>query len=126
MAFRDSVFRRHFTKCRRSLPGGSDGYRCVETLIQQKLNPGLCSVHPDKPLVYGEKVFLVPRGDVTFPAICQSVFASLESERRLSSRDRQMAEVSATVHSLIFLEQGAATVGINEMLACLAPLRSSS
>jgi len=37
-----------------------------ETLIQQKLNPGLCSVHPDKPLVYGQKVFLVPRGDVTF------------------------------------------------------------
>jgi cyclohexadienyl dehydratase len=37
-----------------------------ETLIQQKLNPGLCSVHPDEPLVYGQKVFLVPRGDVTF------------------------------------------------------------
>jgi cyclohexadienyl dehydratase len=36
-----------------------------ETLIQQKLNPGLCSVHPDKPLVYGEKAFMVPRGDVT-------------------------------------------------------------
>ncbi len=49
-----------------------------ETLIQQKLNPGLCSVHPDKPLVYGEKVFLVPRGDV--PAICQSLFASLMSK----------------------------------------------
>ncbi len=29
-------------------------------------NPGLCSVHPDKPLVYGEKAFMVPRGDVTF------------------------------------------------------------
>ena len=28
-----------------------------EALIQQKLNPGLCSVHPDKPLVYGEKAF---------------------------------------------------------------------
>jgi len=37
-----------------------------ETLIQQKLNPGLCSVHPDKPLVYGEKAFMVPRGGVTF------------------------------------------------------------
>jgi cyclohexadienyl dehydratase len=23
-------------------------------------------VHPDKPLVYGEKAFMVPRGDVTF------------------------------------------------------------
>jgi cyclohexadienyl dehydratase len=35
-----------------------------ETLFQQKLNPGLCSVHPDKPFVYGEKAFMVPRGDV--------------------------------------------------------------
>ncbi|TDN68029.1 transporter substrate-binding domain-containing protein [Paraburkholderia sp. BL10I2N1] len=37
-----------------------------ETLLQQKLNPGLCSVHPDKPFQYGEKAWLVPRGDVAF------------------------------------------------------------
>jgi cyclohexadienyl dehydratase len=37
-----------------------------ETLLQQKLNPGLCSVHPDKPFQFGEKAYLVPRGDVTF------------------------------------------------------------
>ena len=37
-----------------------------ETLLQQKLNPGLCSVHPDKPFQYGEKAWLVPRGDVVF------------------------------------------------------------
>jgi cyclohexadienyl dehydratase len=37
-----------------------------ETLLQQKLNPGLCSVHPDKPFQYGEKAWLLPRGDVTF------------------------------------------------------------
>lgn len=37
-----------------------------ETLLQQKLNPGLCSVHPDKPFQYGEKAYMVPQGDVTF------------------------------------------------------------
>jgi cyclohexadienyl dehydratase len=37
-----------------------------ETLLQQKLNPGLCAVHPDKPFQYGEKAWLVPRGDVVF------------------------------------------------------------
>ncbi|HVE08564.1 MAG TPA: transporter substrate-binding domain-containing protein [Paraburkholderia sp.] len=37
-----------------------------ETLLQQKLNPGLCSVHPDKPFQYGEKAWLLPRGDVAF------------------------------------------------------------
>ena len=29
-----------------------------ETLLQQKLNPGLCSVHPDKPFQFGEKAYL--------------------------------------------------------------------
>jgi cyclohexadienyl dehydratase len=37
-----------------------------ETLLQQKLNPGLCSVHPDKPFQFGEKAYLVPRGDAPF------------------------------------------------------------
>lgn len=37
-----------------------------ETLLQQKLNPRLCSVHPDKPFQYGEKAWLLPRGDVVF------------------------------------------------------------
>ncbi len=37
-----------------------------ETLLQQKLNPGLCSVHPDKPFQYGEKAYMVPQGDVTY------------------------------------------------------------
>ncbi|SAK43832.1 prephenate dehydratase [Caballeronia temeraria] len=37
-----------------------------ETLLQQKLNPGLCSVHPDKPFQFGEKAYLLPRGDVPF------------------------------------------------------------
>ena len=37
-----------------------------ETLLQQKLNPGLCSIHPDKPFQYGEKAYMVPRGDVPF------------------------------------------------------------
>jgi cyclohexadienyl dehydratase len=37
-----------------------------ETLLQQKLNPGLCSVHPETPFEYGEKAWMVPRGDVVF------------------------------------------------------------
>ncbi|MEK6422503.1 MAG: transporter substrate-binding domain-containing protein [Burkholderia gladioli] len=37
-----------------------------ETLLQQKLNPGLCSVHPDQPFQFGEKAYMVPRGDVVF------------------------------------------------------------
>jgi len=35
----------------------------VETLVQQKLRPGLCAVNPDKPLQYGEMAWLLPRGD---------------------------------------------------------------
>ena len=37
-----------------------------ETLLQHKLNPSLCPVNPDKPLQYGEKAILLPRGDVVF------------------------------------------------------------
>ncbi|AOK28346.1 MULTISPECIES: transporter substrate-binding domain-containing protein [Burkholderia] len=37
-----------------------------ETLLQQKLNPGLCAVHPHEPFQFGEKAYLVPRGDVVF------------------------------------------------------------
>lgn len=36
----------------------------AETLVQQKLNPGLCAVNPDKPLQYGEMGYLLPKGDV--------------------------------------------------------------
>ena len=37
----------------------------VETIVQQKLRPGLCAVNPDKPLQYGEMAWLLPRGDGT-------------------------------------------------------------
>lgn len=40
----------------------------VETLVQQKLRPGLCAVNPDKPLQYGEMAYMVPRGDVSMKA----------------------------------------------------------
>ena len=40
----------------------------VETLVQQKLRPGLCAVNPDKPLQYGEMAWLLPRGDAVFKA----------------------------------------------------------
>ena len=37
----------------------------VETRLQQKLNPGLCAIHPDKPFDRAEKAWLVPR-DIAF------------------------------------------------------------
>jgi cyclohexadienyl dehydratase len=40
----------------------------AETLVQQKLRPGLCAVNPDKPLQYGEMAWLLPRGDAAFKA----------------------------------------------------------
>ena len=40
----------------------------VETIVQQRLRPGLCAVNPDKPLQYGEMAWLLPRGDTTFKA----------------------------------------------------------
>ena len=35
----------------------------AEALTQQKLRPGLCAIHPDQPLQYGEMAWLLPRGD---------------------------------------------------------------
>ena len=40
----------------------------VETIVQQKLRPGLCAVNPDKPLQHGEMAWLLPRGDAVFKA----------------------------------------------------------
>ncbi|MBT0962511.1 transporter substrate-binding domain-containing protein [Denitromonas iodatirespirans] len=37
-----------------------------ETLLQQKLRPGLCAVHPEAPFTFSEKAFLLPRGDEVF------------------------------------------------------------
>ena len=37
-----------------------------ETLLQQKLLPGLCAVHPEKPFTFGEKAYMLPRGDEVF------------------------------------------------------------
>jgi cyclohexadienyl dehydratase len=40
----------------------------VETVVQQKLKPGLCAVNPTKPLQYGEMAYLLPRGDTVLKA----------------------------------------------------------
>lgn len=37
-----------------------------ETMMQHKLRPSLCSVHPDHPFQYGEKAFMLPREDLAF------------------------------------------------------------
>jgi cyclohexadienyl dehydratase len=36
----------------------------AETLVQQKLRPGLCAVNPDWPLQYGEMAWMLPRNDM--------------------------------------------------------------
>jgi cyclohexadienyl dehydratase len=38
----------------------------VETIVQQKLRPGLCAVNPGEPLQYGEMAWLLRRGDAAF------------------------------------------------------------
>ncbi len=47
------------------LKGNADVFvaESAETLVQQRLPPGLCGVNPDKPLQYGEMAYLLPRGD---------------------------------------------------------------
>ncbi|AIY44100.1 Cyclohexadienyl dehydratase [Collimonas arenae] len=37
-----------------------------ETMWQAKLHPQLCAIHPDQPLEFSEKAFMLPRGDVPF------------------------------------------------------------
>jgi cyclohexadienyl dehydratase len=38
----------------------------IETKVQEKLHPGLCSINPDHPLQYGEMGYLLPKGDIVF------------------------------------------------------------
>ena len=40
----------------------------AEAIVQQKLKPGLCAIHPERPLQYGEMAWLLPRDDVAFKA----------------------------------------------------------
>jgi len=37
-----------------------------ETLWQSKQHPQLCSIHPEQPLQFAEKAFMLPRADVAF------------------------------------------------------------
>jgi cyclohexadienyl dehydratase len=37
-----------------------------ETMWQAKLHPQLCTIHPEQPLQFSEKAFMLPRGDVPF------------------------------------------------------------
>ena len=37
----------------------------VEARLQQKLNPGLCAIHPERPFDRAEKAWLLPR-DIAF------------------------------------------------------------
>ncbi|MDI3421598.1 transporter substrate-binding domain-containing protein [Streptomyces luteolus] len=37
-----------------------------ETLYQSKINPELCSLHPEKPFTFSEKAYALPRGDEQF------------------------------------------------------------
>lgn len=40
----------------------------TETVLQSKLHPELCAVHPDKPFTYSEMGYLLPRGDNVWKA----------------------------------------------------------
>ncbi len=86
----------------------------VETRLQQKLNPGLCAIHPDKPFDRAEKGWLLPRSRVQ--ALRRPVYphpaaqwqlrrdrrevaglgAATGRRRRLSYRDRHLAGLVAT------------------------------
>ena len=61
----------------------------VETIVQQKLRPGLCAVNPDKPLQYGEMAWLLPRGDV---AMKQWVDTWLHLSKAGGEYDRMLAD----------------------------------
>ena len=39
----------------------------IETVLQQKLRPALCAIHPDQPFNFSEKAYLLPR-DLVFKA----------------------------------------------------------
>jgi cyclohexadienyl dehydratase len=38
----------------------------TETLLQHKLHPQLCAIHPEHPFTFGEKAYLLPRDDLPF------------------------------------------------------------
>ena len=38
----------------------------TETLLQHKLHPQLCAIHPEQPFTFGEKAYLLPRDDLPF------------------------------------------------------------
>jgi cyclohexadienyl dehydratase len=38
----------------------------IETKVQERLHPGLCSINPEHPLQYGEMGYLLPKGDIVF------------------------------------------------------------
>lgn len=40
----------------------------AEARVQQKLKPGLCAVHPEKPLTFGEIGWMLPRDDAPWKA----------------------------------------------------------
>ncbi|BBP79066.1 amino acid ABC transporter [Pseudomonas gingeri NCPPB 3146 = LMG 5327] len=53
----------------------------VETLVQQKLHPELCAVHPDQPFDFSEKAMLLPRDIVLKQYVDQWLHQDMESGR---------------------------------------------
>ena len=51
-----------------------------ETLYQQKLNPELCAIHPDKPFDFAEKAYLLPRDAALKAFVDQWMHLSMETE----------------------------------------------
>jgi cyclohexadienyl dehydratase len=51
----------------------------VETRLQQKLHPGLCAIHPDRPFDFGELAYLLPRDPVLKAWIDQWLHIEIET-----------------------------------------------
>jgi len=51
----------------------------VETRLQQKLNPALCAIHPDRPFDFGELAYLLPRDPVLKAWIDQWLHIEIET-----------------------------------------------
>lgn len=63
----------------------------IETLIQEKIHPQLCAVHPDKPFNFSEKAVLMPRDIVLQQYVDQWLRQDRESGEMRKRMDKWLA-----------------------------------
>jgi hypothetical protein len=66
----------------------------VETIVQQKLRPGLCAVNPDKPLQYGEMAWLLPARRCRDEGLDGYVVPPRQAIRRVRADDGTLAALT--------------------------------